>query len=69
MRRLFLVLGMVGCASAANSAPSSFIRSNADAQVTRVLDVREGLSRTQAMRLLTDALAQRYTVEVVDARA
>lgn len=69
MRRLLLVLGIVGCASAGNNAPSSFIRSTSDAQVTRMVDVRDGLTRTQAMRMLTDALAQRYTVEVVDARA
>lgn len=69
MRRLILVLGMVGCASAANNAPTTFIRSTSDAQVTRVIDVREGLSHAQAMRILTDALAQRYTVEIVDPRA
>jgi hypothetical protein len=72
MRRLFLALGLVGCASARNnnnSAPSSFIRSTADAKVTRVVDVREGLTKPQAMRLLTDALSQRYTVEIVDPRA
>ena len=69
MRRLLLLLGIVGCASAGNNAPSSFIRSTSDAQVTRMVDVREGLTRTQAMRMLTDALSQRYTVEVVDARA
>ena len=69
MRRLFLLLGIAGCASAANHAPATFIRSTSDAQVTRMLDVREGLSHTQAMRILTDALSQRYTVEVVDARS
>lgn len=69
MRRLILVLGIIGCASAGNSAPSSFIRSTSDAQVTRLLDVRDGVTHAQAMRLLTEALSQRYTVEVVDARA
>lgn len=69
MRRLILVLGIVGCASAANNAPTTFIRSTSDAQVTRVIDVRDGLSHAQAMRILTDALAQRYTVEIVDPRA
>ena len=69
MRRLLLVLGIVGCASAANNAPSTFIRSTSDAQVTRMVDVREGLTHTQAMRLLTETLGQRYTVEVVDAHA
>jgi hypothetical protein len=69
MRRFLLLLGIVGCASAANHAPSSFIRSTSDSQVTRLLDVREGVTHTQAMRLLTDALSQSYTVEIVDARA
>ena len=69
MRRFLVLLGIVGCASAANNAPSSFIRSTSDAHVTRLLDVREGVTHTQAMRLLTDALSQRYTLEVVDARA
>ncbi|CAN5258486.1 hypothetical protein BH09GEM1_BH09GEM1_28510 [soil metagenome] len=69
MRRLIVVLGIVGCVSAGNSAPTTFVRSTSDAQVTRMLDVREGLTHTQAMRILTDALSQRYTVEVVDARA
>ena len=45
------------------------MRSTAESQVTRVIDVREGLTHTQSMRLLTDALGQRYTVEVVDARS
>jgi hypothetical protein len=69
MRRLLLVLGIVGCASFANKAPSTFIRSTSDAQVTRLIDVREGLTKPQAMRILTDALSQQYTVDVVDARA
>ena len=73
MKRLFLALGLVGCASVTNrasdNAPSTFIRSTSDAKVTRMLDVREGITKPQAMRMLTDALAQRYTVEVVDPRA
>lgn len=69
MRRILLVLGIVGCASLANGAPSTFIRSTSESHVTRLVDVREGITRPQAMRLLTDALGQRYTVEVVDARA
>ncbi len=69
MRRLILLVGIVGCASAANNAPGTFVRSTSDAQVSRTIDVREGLSHAQAMRILTDALSQRYTVEVVDPRA
>lgn len=69
MRRFILVLGILGCASAGNNAPSSFIRSTSDASVTRLIDVREGFTHAQAMRALTDALSQRYRVEIVDARA
>ena len=51
------------------SGPASFIRSTAESHVTRMIDVREALTHAQAMRLLTDALGQRYTVEVTDPRA
>jgi hypothetical protein len=49
--------------------PASFVRSTAESQVTRLIDVRDGLTRVQAMRVLTDALGQRYTVDVADAKA
>ena len=74
MRRAFFLLALSACASAGGSgasatAPASFVRSNADALVTRTIDVRDGLSHTQAMRLLTEVLNSRYTVEVSDSRA
>lgn len=71
MRRIVLLLGLAACASVrhASSAPSSFVHSTAESQVTRMIDVREGLTHTQAMRLLTDALGQRYTVAVIDPHA
>ena len=75
MRRVFFLLAVTAsCASAGGSgasatAPASFVRSNADALVTRTIDVREGLSHTQAMRMLADVLNSRYTVEVTDARS
>jgi len=74
MRRVILLVGLVGCASmgqlnSASQAPASFVRSTAESQVTRMIDVREGLTHAQVMRLLTDALGQRYTVEVVDPHA
>ena len=50
-------------------APASFVRTTADARATRSIDVRDGLSRQVAMRSLTDALSQRYVVDVVDPRA
>jgi hypothetical protein len=51
------------------AAPASFVRSTAESQVRRTIDVRDGLTHAQAMRLLTDALNQKYTVDVSDARA
>jgi hypothetical protein len=50
-------------------APASFVRTTADAPAMRSIDVRDGLSRQTAMRTLTDALSQRYVVDVVDPRA
>ncbi|MEO6525059.1 MAG: hypothetical protein ABIP93_00375 [Gemmatimonadaceae bacterium] len=35
----------------------------------RTVEVRDGLTRQQSMRGLVDALAQRFTVDVVDPRA
>ena len=76
MRRLILLVGLAGCgalsrggSAPAATSPPSFVRSTAEAQVTRVIDVRDGLTHTQAVRLLTDVLALRFTVEVTDARA
>lgn len=74
MRRVFFLLAITACASAGGSsapstAPASFVRSNADALVTRTIDVREGLTHSQAMRMLTEVLNARYTVEVTDARS
>ncbi|MEP6730591.1 MAG: hypothetical protein ABJE10_08130 [bacterium] len=55
--------------TANETAPSTFIRSTADSKVTRSIDVRDGLTHAQAMRALTEGLAERYTVDVQDARA
>jgi hypothetical protein len=52
-----------------NSAPSTFVRTTAEQPAMRSIDVREGLTHPQAMRALTDALSQRYVVDVVDPRA
>ncbi|HEX7978238.1 MAG TPA: hypothetical protein VF461_06525 [Gemmatimonadaceae bacterium] len=50
-------------------APSTFVRSTAEAPAMRNVEVREGLTRQQAMRMLADALSQRHVVDVVDQRA
>lgn len=51
------------------TAPVSFVRTTAEARGMRSIDVRDGLPRAQAMRVLTDALSRRFVVDVVDARA
>jgi hypothetical protein len=50
-------------------APSSFVRTTAEVPAMRSVEVREGLTHQQAMRMLSDALSQRYVVDVVDQRA
>jgi len=49
--------------------PASFVRSTADVRATRMIEVRDGLARPQALRIVTDALSERFVVEVVDPRA
>jgi hypothetical protein len=53
----------------AGLAPATFVRTTADAPAIRSIDVRDGLSHQAAMRSLTDALSQRYVVDIVDPRA
>ena len=52
-----------------SAPPPSFVRTTAEAPAMRTVDVREGLTHQQAMRLLVDALQQRFTIDVVDPRA
>jgi hypothetical protein len=49
--------------------PASFVHSTADVRATRMIEVRDGLARPQALRLVTDALSERFVVEVTDPRA
>jgi hypothetical protein len=67
---LFLV---TGCASVhatppGPTAPVSFAHSTAEAQVTRTIDVRDGLTKAQAFKIVTDALSAHFTVDVTDPR-
>lgn len=55
--------------AAAAGPPPTFITTTSDARMTRVIDVREGMSRTQAFRALTDFLTQKYSIDVSDSRA
>jgi hypothetical protein len=62
-----LVVG--SCASSGGKPPETFVQTTAEGRSTRVIDVRDGLSRPQAMRTLTETLEKRYVVDVVDPRA
>jgi hypothetical protein len=70
---LLFALTLAGCATlsggSGGSPPPSFVASTAEARATRTIDVRDGLPRAQAMRLLTEALGERYVVDVIDPRA
>lgn len=52
-----------------DGAPTSFVASTSDAKTTRVVPVRDGITKQTAFRTATDYLAQRYTVEVSDPNA
>jgi hypothetical protein len=76
LRVLSLLLALAGCRSLpthrANDTatpPSSFVHSTAELRATRLVEVREGMPRPEALRLLVEALAERYVVEVTDPRA
>jgi hypothetical protein len=82
---LLLASALIACASSGKTAtsestaaavtpgsglaPASFVRTTADAPAMRSIEVRDGMSHQTAMRSLTDALSQRYVVDVVDPRA
>src|SRR5262245_53504821 len=49
--------------------PASFVATTSDVRSTRIIDVREGLTKMNAFRAATELLTQRYTVYVSDQRA
>jgi hypothetical protein len=77
MRRLsfLLLLPLAACASVfqrgspSGSPPASFVRSTAELRSTRTIQVREGMAHQDAMKVVADALGQRYVVEVADPNA
>jgi len=52
-----------------DGAPTSFVASTADAKTTRIIMVRDGLTKQVLFRTATDYLAQKYTVYVSDPNA
>ncbi|HET9010496.1 MAG TPA: hypothetical protein VFN38_01715 [Gemmatimonadaceae bacterium] len=77
MRRfsLLLLLPLAACAplfrrgGSEATPPASFVRSTAELRSTRMIEVREGLTKPDAMKLVADALGERYVVEVADPNA
>lgn len=49
--------------------PATFVETTAESRSTRVIDVREGLTKATALKTLADVLGATHTVEVTDARA
>ena len=49
--------------------PPSFVHSTSDSRSSRVVDVRDGLTRAAAFRAVTDLLGQKFSVDVSDSRA
>ncbi len=72
---LLLLLTVASCASLfarrapEGRPPSSFVRSTAELRSSRTIQVREGVARPDAMRIVSDALGQRYVIEVMDPNA
>jgi hypothetical protein len=76
MRRpiALLLIPLVSCATlrrttGSESPPASFVQTTAELRATRLVEVREGLARADAMKLVADALGHRYVVEVADPNA
>jgi hypothetical protein len=75
IRLLVLAIALGACASAGahptdpSAPPSSFVRTTAELRASRLIEVRDGLPKAQALRMVIEGLEPRYTVEVTDPRA
>ena len=74
MRRLIFLAPLILMACAPlfrrgrnESPPPSFVRSTAELRATRTIQVRDGLAKPDAMKLVTETLGKRYVVDVADA--
>ena len=52
-----------------DGAPTSFVPSTSDAKSTRILIIRDGLTKQVLFRTASEYLAQKYTVDVSDPNA
>jgi hypothetical protein len=59
-----------GAPSGASSGPpATFVATTSETRSSRVIDVRDGITKTAAFRAATDLLTQRGSVDVSDQRA
>jgi hypothetical protein len=49
--------------------PSTFVLTTSDVRSTRLIEVRDGVSKTAAFKAATDLLTQNYSVDVSDQRS
>lgn len=52
-----------------DGAPTTFVASTSDSKTTRIIVIRDGLSKPTLFRLAGEYLAQRYTIDVSDPNA
>jgi hypothetical protein len=77
LRIFVVVLGLSGCGGVrlrspiapASGPPASFAATTSDVRATRLIDVRDGLTKPAAFRAATDLLTQRYSIDVSDQHA
>jgi hypothetical protein len=83
LRRTLITLPLltlaVGCAGARGPStaptplpenpPPTFIFTTSDTRMSRVIDVRDGLTKAQVFKAASDYLMEKYTVDVSDSRA
>jgi hypothetical protein len=55
--------------AATEGPPTTFALTTSDLRTTRVIDVRDGLTKAVAFRAATDFLAQRFSIDVSDQHA
>lgn len=77
LRILVLAVAATGCGGVrlrspiapVSGPPASFAPTTSDIRATRLIDVRDGLTKQAAFRAATDLLTQRYSIDVSDQRA
>ena len=53
----------------ASGPPTTFVQTNSDARATRLIDIKDGVTKAIAFKAATDLLAQRFTIDVTDQHA